>query len=462
MVINENILNSIFESCLDAVCAVDKTFKVIFYNNAFKNALEDFYGIEIQRGVNLNELMINSESEKWNKYWKRAFNGTQVKRVFTIKTRSHSTVNVMVKFFPLKSAADEIVGAVAVGRNITKERKKQRILKNNLMEQYVINEVFKTLFNPKDFTKAVNKVLSIIGNHTDLSVIYVYEDYFDKDYCHLSYIWSKGPEDVNKYKIELSYKNYEGLRESLIENNVLMYNKYAVNNENISKFFESHDTKSSIVFPMMIKGEYIGFIGFDENESDRFLTVSEIDVLRIFASILSNALIQKYTEEKLRYASTHDPLTGLYNRAYFDAELERLINGRVFPVSIIIADLNGLKEINDTLGHKAGDALIEKASKVLLKVFRKEDCVARIGGDEFAIVLPRIDEKHMNEAIERIRVTENELNAQGGPQVSFALGGATAMSKDEVHQALVRADELMYEDKRRIKGGILKRGDVKC
>ncbi len=454
MVINENILNSIFESCLDAVCAIDKNFKVIFYNTAFRDALKDFYGVEIHKGVHLNELIVGIESERWNKYWKRAFNGIQVKRVFTLKTKQQSTINVMVKFYPLKNIGDEIVGAVAVGRNITKERKKQRILKNNLMEQYVINEVFKSLFNPKDFTKAVNKVLSIIGNHTDLSVIYVYEDYFDKDYCHLSYIWSKNPEEIEKYKLEFNYNNYKGFKESLIENNVLMYNKYAVNDENISSFFESHDSKSSIVFPMMIKGEYIGFIGFDENESERFLTVSEIDVLRIFASILANALIQKYTEEKLRYASTHDPLTGLYNRAYFDAELERLINGRVFPVSIIMADLNGLKEINDTLGHKAGDALIEKASKILLKVFRKEDCVARIGGDEFAIVLPKIDEKHMFDAIERIRQTEKDFNAQGGPQVSFALGGATAMSKDEVHQALVRADELMYEDKRRIKGRV--------
>ncbi|MGC8769120.1 diguanylate cyclase domain-containing protein [Calditerrivibrio sp.] len=454
MVIDENVLNSIFESCLDAMCAVDKDLKLIFFNTAFKNSLKEFYDYDVKRGSFLDLQLLGIDKDKWFKYLKKAFSGISIKRVFYIKTRYHSNLAIMVKFFPLKNLTNEFTGAVVLFRNISKERKKQKILKNNLMEQYLINEVFKTLFNPKDFTSAVNRVLSIIGNHTRLSVIYVYEDYFDKDYCHLSYIWTRYPEMIDKYEKEFSYKRYEGLKEGLLENNVIIYNKYAFYNNTVSKFFETHEAKSSIVFPMMIKGEYIGFIGFDENDSDRFLTVTEIDILRVFASILTNALIQKYTEEKLKYASTHDPLTGLYNRAYFDAELERYINGRVFPVSIIMADLNGLKQINDTMGHKEGDLLIQKAAKVLLKVFRKEDCVARIGGDEFAIVLPRIDEAKMQLAIERIRQVEMEVNQEGLPHVSFALGGATAMSKDQLQRVLSRADELMYEDKKRIKASL--------
>ena len=458
MVIDENLLNSILESCLVAVCAVDKDLKLIFFNVAFKNSLKEFYDYDVEKGSFLDLKSLGIDQNKWNKYLKKAFSGISIKRIFYIKTRYHSNLAIMAKFFPLKSLTNEITGAVVLFRNISKERKKQKILKNNLMEQYLINEVFKTLFNPKDFTSAVNRVLSIIGNHTRLSTIYVYEDYFDKDYCHLTYIWTRYPEIIDRYEKEFSYKTYEGLKEGLLENNVLMYNKYAFYNNAVSKFFENHEAKSSIIFPMMIKGEYIGFIGFDENDSDRFLTVTEIDILRVFASILTNALIQKYTEEKLKYASTHDPLTGLYNRAYFDAELERYINGRVFPVSIIMADLNGLKQINDTMGHKEGDLLIQKAAKVLLRVFRKEDCVARIGGDEFAIVLPRIDEAKMQLAIERIKQVEMELNQEGLPHVSFALGGATAMTKDEIHKVLVKADELMYEDKKRIKAS--KKGDI--
>lgn len=455
MVIDQNMLKLILESFLDAVCVVDKDLRIIYFNSAFGDSMKELYDLEIREGIHLKELPIGRDFEKWHKYFKKSFSGVPVKRIFNIKTKQKSNIYILTKFSPLKSNNEEIIGAIVVSRNISKEKKKQKVLKNNLMEQYVINEVFKSLFNPKDFTQAVNRVLSIIGNHTDLSVIYVYEDYFDNSYCHLTYIWARNQEQMDNYMTEFNYDNFKDFRETLIENNVLMYNKYAFNDDNISKFFEQRNTKSSIVFPMMIKGEYIGFIGFDENESDRFLTVSEIDILRIFASILANALIQKYTEEKLRYASTHDPLTGLYNRAYFDAELERIINGRVFPVSIIMADLNGLKHINDTLGHKEGDALIIKATKVLNKVFRKEDCVARIGGDEFAIVLPRIDNEKMFQVIERIRYVEREINNnEGGPQVSFALGGATAMTKDEIHSALVKADELMYEDKRRIKQGI--------
>ncbi|MCX8083330.1 MAG: diguanylate cyclase [Calditerrivibrio sp.] len=451
MVISEDILKTILDSSLDGICAVDKNFTVVHYNKAFVEGIRYLYGIDIEKGVSLNEIILGVDKEKWRKCFVKAFNGLSLKRLFSVRV-NNSSFTILVKFFPLRSVSNEIIGAVAIARNVTKEKKKQRLLKQNLAEQYVINEVFKSLFNPKDFTKAVNKVLSIIGHHTSLSVIYVYEDYFDRDYCHLSYLWTNKPDHIEKYRKEFSYSNYEGFKKTIVDNGVLMYNQYAIHLEKIERFFKEHEAKSSIIFPMMIKGEYIGFIGFEQLENDRFLTVSEIDVLRIFASILSNALIQKYTEDKLTYASTHDPLTGLYNRAFFDAELERVIHGRVFPVGIIVADLNGLKQINDTLGHKAGDELIIKASQVLMKVFRKEDCVARIGGDEFAIILPKVDEAMMMHAIDRIRQVEKELNSSGGPQVSFALGGYTATNKDEIHQALIKADELMYQDKKRIKG----------
>lgn len=85
-------------------------------------------------------------------------------------------------------------------------------------------------------------------------------------------------------------------------------------------------------------------------------------------------------EEKLHYLNTHDALTGLFNRSFFDAELERLTESRRYPISVIITDVDGLKEINDTYGHAAGDQIIKLAAKVLRHAVRPEDVVARIGG----------------------------------------------------------------------------------
>jgi diguanylate cyclase (GGDEF)-like protein len=97
-------------------------------------------------------------------------------------------------------------------------------------------------------------------------------------------------------------------------------------------------------------------------------------------------------EEQLRYASSHDQLTGLYNRMYFDEEYERVARTGNWPVAILMLDLDNMKETNDSYGHAAGDKLLQRAANVLRQTFRREDIVARIGGDEFAIIIPRCTE----------------------------------------------------------------------
>ena len=113
-----------------------------------------------------------------------------------------------------------------------------------------------------------------------------------------------------------------------------------------------------------------------------------------------------------------------------------------------MADVNGLKRVNDTLGHDAGDELIRLAARIILGVFRAEDIVARIGGDEFGVLLPETDFSVADEAVRRIMNCNEIINGQ----VSIAFGIATAESKDQLKEAIKLSDERMYLDKANQKG----------
>lgn len=168
-----------------------------------------------------------------------------------------------------------------------------------------------------------------------------------------------------------------------------------------------------------------------------------------FVAIKEDITQRKQMEVRLKQMSIHDALTGLYNRGFFEEELARLERGRQFPVSIVMADVDRLKEINDEQGHAAGDELLKRAAQVLSAAFRSEDVIARIGGDEFAVILPNTDAATAETVLLRVQNSLQEHNTmQTGTPMSISFGISTADKFKPLLEALKEADANMYCEKR--------------
>lgn len=201
-----------------------------------------------------------------------------------------------------------------------------------------------------------------------------------------------------------------------------------------------------------LTGKFHSSVSFVETSGEKYVEeqyspIFDDEGVVIGVTVFSQDITdRKKYEQSILYLSYRDPLTNLHNRRYYSEELKRLDDPKYYPLSIITADINGLKIMNDAFGHDAGDQLLCIVSDQLIKVFKNESKVARIGGDEFVLLLPNTSkEKALNlieeakQAIESAKI--NEMN------ISVSFGLSTKYSTEDVEDILKLAEDDMYSKK---------------
>ena len=355
---------------------------------------------------------------------------------------------------PMRDYKDKIFGVIMVFSDVTERNNAEEALKYQLeFEKMVatISNLFASV-SSNQFDLIINLALEQLGEFFQIDRSYVLQFSDDGKKMSNTYEWCAEGIETQKDRLQnLPVDAFPWWKEQIkkkINITIPDVDSLPSEAEAEKKEFKSQGIRSFLSIPMIKNGIVFGYIGLDAVKEKKIWTEKQVLLLKVVVELVSNSFTRKQEEEQMRYQSFHDGLTGLYNRVYLEKEMKRLDTERQLPIGIIMADLNGLKLANDTLGHEVGDKMLKQTAEILRKCCRGEDIIARWGGDEFVIFLPKTTMENTKAICQRVEEKCKETYIQD-KTLSLALGVAIKNSIGiDLAEILKEAEENMYKHKR--------------
>lgn len=395
--------SQLFENTPEATCIIDSEDRFINVNAAF----EKLFGYPKEELINyhINDRIVNSESiEEATKISENVMKRNIIEHETQRMRRDGSIVEVSILGYPI-ILENKQIGVFGIYKDITERNRSDKALKAS---EYT----FRMLFEGSSDAIFIMENYKVIDcNKAAIELL---------KFPSKASIFSKSPWDISPEKQPDGRFSKEKALDIIS------------NTEKDGKFrFEWwHKRSDNTLVPVEI-----------------MLTSILLNGKKVIHALYRDVSERKKMEQELEYLSYHDQLTGLYNRRFYEEELRRLDTERNFPITLVMADVNGLKLTNDAFGHKAGDMLLEKIANILVRECRADEIIARIGGDEFVLLLPRTDEKEAEKIVKRINVAI----AKGKTTkviLSISMGYAVKQNSSEnMNEVFRKAEDYMYRHK---------------
>ncbi len=364
-----------------------------------------------------------------------------------LQRKDGSIIPVEISSRVFDMAGQRLVAAIV--RDITDRRKATEAMRYRLMVEQAVAEVSTLLVTRLDVD--FDQILKILGEGVHVSRSYLFRFDHDTETMYKVHEWRDAGVPSRMEETQgVRMKEMAWFYEQLIRHEPVVIddvNQMPDDAQDAQEFLRRLGVKSSLNVPVFSGETFYGMLGFSQTDDIHPWHSGDVDLLLASSRIIGGYMDQRASQEKIRYLSFYDKLTGLYNKTYFEEELRRLDVPRQLPISMIVGDVNGLKLVNDVFGHQVGDEMLSKVADVFRRACRQDEIIARWGGDEFMVLLPQTDLPSAYEIIGRIRRGCAEVK-DAVIQMTVALGAATKeMAGVDMHSVIRAAEEDMYSRK---------------